>query len=93
MVELVEKLKEIFGDKIDDFNNSKCMDMCYRCKIIPKFLSLGEREYLENIGTDMEISQALLSIIKVPFIVSVGREHDKKIWGMTIARVFVPQTA
>lgn len=94
MDDLVKRLKEIFGDKIDDFNNSKCMDMCYRYKLIRMRIFLpDQRECLENIGTDMEISQALLTIIKVPFIVSIGRELDKKIWGMTISRVFVPQTA
>lgn len=92
-MEIKEFLKNHFSidDKLNKFNNSELISMNYRYTrkkcYIPGFL--GEAVYFPYQVSDKEIADAVKSIVNVPFIISVGRETDNKIYAIVVSRVFI----
>lgn len=71
MASLVEALKSELKD-IEKFNNSETLTLVYRYKVSGALF--GTRTYFPCKASDMEIANALKSILTVPFALAVARE-------------------
>ncbi len=86
MESLVEALKsELKG--YNTFNNSEVLSLIYRYKssgtLFPKYM------YFPCKASDMEIANALKSILTVPFVLAVGRGSREQIYSIVVSRVFL----
>jgi pSer/pThr/pTyr-binding forkhead associated (FHA) protein len=91
---LLDVLKDKFSN-YDKFNNSEIISMMFQyTRERAPWYSLHVMKdpiYFPYEATDMEIANALKSILTVPFALSIGRQSDnnKNIYSIVVSRVFV----
>ena len=84
---LVEQLKTLFGSQIDNFNNSEAISIVEETKLIDNYPLSFEFIYIPDLGSDVDIANALTQILTVPFTIIIKRNNDK-IESISIYRVF-----